>query len=106
MNKRQPNFTSDEMEVIGCWCGGKQQSECRAKRSGRRGGLAKRTTHTSDPSALVWWVGSDRTDWHWCRSFLETVRTQLLNCLAPGAELSRPKCRSVLARFWQLQYVA
>ena len=23
------------------------------------------------------------------------------NCLAPGAELSRPKCRSVLARFWR-----
>jgi len=29
MNKRQPNFTYDEMEVIGCWCGGKQRSECR-----------------------------------------------------------------------------
>ena len=34
-----------------------------------------RTLRTLDTSALVWWVRTVRTDQHWCRSVLKTVRT-------------------------------
>jgi len=34
-----------------------------------------RTLRTQDTSALVWWVRTVRTDRHWCRSVLKTVRT-------------------------------
>ena len=64
-----------------------------------------RTQDTSDPghfgtSLVVRTVF--RTLRHQCRS-VWTVRTWVLNCLAPSAELSRPKCRSVLARVWRLR---
>jgi len=58
-----------------------------------------RTLWTLDTSALVWWVRTVRTDRHWCRSVSKTVQTQVPNCLARSAALSRPMCRSVLARF-------
>jgi len=67
------------------------------------GHFGPKTLRTLDTSALVWWVRTVRTDRHWCRSVLKTVRTEVPNCLALSAELSRSKCRSVLAPFWRLR---
>ena len=54
------------------------------------GHFGPKTLRTLDTSALVWWVRTVRTDRHWCRSVLKTVRTQVPNCLAPSAEVSWP----------------
>ena len=39
------------------------------------GHFGPKTLRTLDTSALVWWVRTVRTDRHWCRSVLKTVRT-------------------------------
>ena len=59
------------------------------------GHFRPKTLRTLDTSALVWWVRTVRTDRHHGAEFGPIVP----NCLAPSAELSPPKCRSVLALF-------
>ena len=63
--------------------------EVRMRFNGNYRHFAPKTLRTLDTSALVWWIRTVRTDWHWCRSVvLKTVRTSVPNCLAPSAELS------------------
>ena len=45
------------------------------RRKTNYGHFGPKTLRTLDTSALLWWVRTVRTDRHWCRSVLKTVRT-------------------------------